>query len=52
MNREELAGIYLDWLNNYLTVAKFAEDYGLHIEEAIKLIEVGKSCHDLPHPEA
>lgn len=52
MTREDFAKIYLDWVNNFLTVDKFASYYGLHQREAVRLIELGKSCHDLPHPEA
>jgi hypothetical protein len=52
MSREDFAKIYLDWVNNFLTVDKFASYYGLHPREAVRLIELGKSCHDLPHPDA
>lgn len=50
--RETLAAIYLDYVNNYLTSAKFAEHNGLTESEALHLIFVARSCHDHPHPEA
>ena len=31
--------MYLDWLNNFLTVEKFAEYYGLTVQRAKALIE-------------
>ena len=33
--------MYLDWLNNYLTVARFAEDYGTTEEDARNIIYRG-----------
>ena len=33
-----LENIYLDWINNYLTFAKFAEDYGVSEEFARELL--------------
>ena len=33
---------YLDYINNYLTVGKIAEDYEIGINEAYRLIELGR----------
>lgn len=52
MSRETLAAIYLDWRNNFLTIAGFAEHYGLWDEEAEMLIDLARRCHENPHPEA
>jgi len=52
MTREQLTDIYLDWLNNYVSVARFAEHYGLYEDEAAMLIKLAKSCFENPHPEA
>ena len=30
--------IYLDWVNNFITVAAFAEYYGLTVSQALQLI--------------
>jgi hypothetical protein len=43
---------YLDWRNNYLTVEKFAEHNGLHIDQAIDLIRQAKVIYNSNHPEA
>ncbi len=34
--------MYLDWVNNFLTVERFAEYYGLSVEEASKVIDEGR----------
>lgn len=42
-----LQGIYLEWLNNYLTVSKFAEDYAMPEETAEYLIGRGRQIHNI-----
>ena len=37
---------YLDWVNNYTSLEKFAEDYGVTYQEAAKLVVIGKRLHD------
>jgi len=32
--RDYLADLYLDWVNNFLTIAVFAEYYGLDEDDA------------------
>lgn len=49
---EVLAALYLDYVNNWLTVASFAEHNGLHKEEAEKLIKLGRIVANRPHPDA
>jgi len=39
--------LYLDYFNNYLTVEKFASDYGMPIEDAIEVIETGRQINNL-----
>jgi len=34
--------IYLDWVNNYLTIKKMASDYGLSSEQMLGKINTGK----------
>lgn len=41
-----LADFYLDWVNNYLTIAKMAADYGLEEDECQTLIEIGRKMHE------
>jgi len=52
MTREKLAAIYLDWVNNYLTVERFAEHHGLYESEAQALIALARQCFEQSHPEA
>ena len=49
---ESLSEIYLDWVNNYLTIEKFAEHYGLYPKEAEILINLARDCLYEEHPEA
>ena len=37
---EKLSEIYLDWVNNYLTISKFAEGYGINERDALELIAI------------
>ena len=34
--------MYLDYVNNFLTVEKFAEYYNISVNEAINIIELGR----------
>ena len=45
MTNKVLQDIFLDWLNNYLTVEVFAEHNGLTIKEATDLIYLSGSIH-------
>ena len=52
LNREDFLNEYLDWLNNYLSIDKFAEHRGLTVPEAETYLKLCKSCFDNLHPEA
>lgn len=43
---DSLASLYRDFVNNYLTVERFAEHYGLTNEEAMLAIKLGKLVHE------
>lgn len=43
---EEKQAIYLEWVNNFLTVERFAEYYSLTIDEAEELIKTGREAHE------
>jgi hypothetical protein len=43
-----LVETYLDRVNNYLTLEKFAEHNGLDLDFAKKLLELGKMAHEQP----
>ena len=43
---EYLREIYLDYVNNYLTVDKFAEHNGIHPTDARRLLSIGQVLHE------
>jgi hypothetical protein len=44
--RDTLADLYLDWVNNFLTIEKFSEYYGLDEDDAKQLLVLAKKCHE------
>lgn len=40
--KKALVNFYLDWVNNYTSIDKMAEDYGFTAEETDKLLEIGR----------
>lgn len=48
MIKSDIAEVFRDYFNNYLTVAKFAEHHELTIKQATALIELGRSIHEAP----
>ena len=38
--------MYLDWLNNFLTLRGFADHYGITTEEARSIISEGRALHE------
>ena len=42
MKTTNLRALYLDYFNNFLTVEKFAESYGLTLDVARQYLEMGK----------
>lgn len=49
--REVLKAVYLDWINNYLSIQAYAEHNGLTVEEAEKLIMLARCVYSHPHPD-
>ncbi len=43
--KDKLIEFYMDYANNYLTVTKMAEDYGLSLQECKSLIEIGRKYY-------
>lgn len=37
--------VYLDWVNNFITIQAFADHYGVSIREARRLIARGKAAN-------
>lgn len=52
ISREQLIDDWLDWVNNYLTVEKFAEHRGLTVGQANALLILAKEVNNTKHPEA
>lgn len=42
MSLDNFVTLYLDYVNNFLTVAGFAEHHGLSLETATKIVEAGR----------
>ncbi len=49
--RDKLIEIYLDWVNNYISIEKFAEHNILHKDEAITLLSLGSELLYTDRPE-
>lgn len=43
--KQQWQAIYLDWLNNYLSIELYAEHHDLTIGQANALIDLGRECH-------
>ena len=43
---DALQAIYLDWVNNFISLSRFAEHYGLSDGAAYQLIESAKRVHE------
>ena len=41
----DLEDLYLDWFNNFLTVDRFAEYYGMTAEKASRVINIGRKLN-------
>lgn len=50
--RETLVQWYLEFVNDFITVARFAEHHGISPRQAANLIRLGKAIHETPHPES
>jgi hypothetical protein len=52
INRATLAALYLEYVNDYLTLDTMAEHYSLTPQDLAFLLAVGKTCHESNHVEA
>jgi len=52
MTRESLLEMYFDYVNNYLTIEKFAEHPGLYVSEALILNDLAQRWLEKNHPES
>lgn len=44
--RKNLIDVYLDWVNNFITIPAFADYYGVSESEAKAIIDLGRKLHD------
>ena len=44
-NRQKIEGLYIDWVNNFLTVPRFAQHYGLTEAQAHRVINAGRTLN-------
>ncbi len=49
--RDYLSYLYMDWVNNYATLAVFAEHNGLTVAHAQSLLDLAQGVFESPHPE-
>lgn len=43
---DDFVDMYLDWVNNFLTIEVFAEHYDITIEKANRVINIGRKVHE------
>ena len=47
MNKKAIIEFYLDYVNNYVSTARIAEDYGFTVEFVRVAISEGRRLHEL-----
>ena len=50
--RNSLNDIYLTWVNDYLTIERFAEHHGITLAQAMTLIDLAREIYNSNHTEA
>ena len=45
MQSDKLRAAYLDYVNNYISLACYASRNGLTVKQAETLVRLGKECH-------
>lgn len=50
--RKTMHEIYLSWINDFLTIERFAEHHGLYVDEAQALVDLAQLIFERQHPEA
>jgi hypothetical protein len=52
MNRDDFIKAYIDFVNDYLTIEKYADHHGLHAHEARAFIELARQVYNAEHPDS
>lgn len=50
--RETIINAYYDYVNNYLTLTKWAEHNGLTVPQAEAFMALARQIESTPHPES
>ena len=50
--RDWLIDTYIDWVNNYISIAVYAEHHGLTPDQAKALLDLARDVVNSEHPEA
>lgn len=45
MTKSQLADIYINWVNDFLTIGGFADYYGLDDDQAEILLNLARHCY-------
>jgi hypothetical protein len=43
--RQKIESLYLSYFNDFLTVKKFSEYYGISVEKATRIINIGRKIN-------
>jgi hypothetical protein len=46
INDDQMADLYLDWINDFVSVDGFAAFYGFSINDAVQVINKGRDAHE------
>ncbi len=44
--KQELIDVYLDWMNNFISIPAFADYYGLSEKDAKVVLDLGRKYHE------
>ena len=45
LSNSDILNLYLTWINNYLTIAKMSDDYGVSSKDILKVINQGRKLN-------
>ena len=45
LDNSDLINFYLTWINDYLTIAKMSDDYGVSSKDILKVINQGRKLN-------
>jgi hypothetical protein len=45
LNKSDILNMYLTWINDYLTIAKMSDDYGVSSKDLLKVINKGRTIN-------